>query len=173
METNKSLAPAGYLLAALLVIIPLFDSTMQVWPLRLSDERWRFGAIGSLSNLLLVPMLGLLLAIAIATLTDARKVKRVVGAVCAVLAVLLSVLSVLFILDYFQVRTIVTPKFQHATAVASATAVAKNILSIVTLALLSRAGFAGPKAVVVRGVGKVTESSSTPLIPLSGAARAE
>jgi uncharacterized membrane protein len=173
METNKPLARAGYLLAALLVIIPLFDATMQVWPLRLSDERWRFGAIGSLSNLLLVPMLGLLLAIAVATLSDGRRVKRVVGALCGTLALILAVLSVLFILDYFQVRTIVTPKFQHATAVASTTAIVKNLLSIITLVLLSRAGFAGPKALVSRKAAPVTEPSSTPLIPLSGAARAE
>jgi uncharacterized membrane protein len=173
METNKPLARAGYLLAALLVIIPLFDATMQVWPLRLSDERWRFGAVGSLSNLLLVPMLGLLMAIAIATLTDGRRVRRVVGALCGTLALILAVLSVLFILDYFQVRTIVTPKFQHATAVASTTAVVKNVLSIITLVLLCRAGFAGPKAVAVRKTAPVKEPSSTPLIPLGGAARAE
>jgi hypothetical protein len=174
METNKPLARAGYLLAALLVIIPLFDATMQVWPLRLSDERWRFGAIGSFSNLLMVPMLGLLLAIGIATLVDGRRVKRVVGAICAVLAVILAAMSVLFILDYFQVRTIINPRMQHATAVASTTAMVKNVLSIITLALLSRAGFAGPKAVVAKRVGPVTEQpSSTPLIPLSGVARAE
>ena len=173
METNKPLARAGYLLAALLFIVPLVDSTMQVWPLRLGDERWRFGAVGTLSNLLLVPMLGLLMAIAIATFADGRRVKRVVGAICGVLAVLLAILSVLFILDYFQVRTIVVPRMQHAMVVGSTTAVIKNILSIITLALLTRAGFAGPKAAVVRKVAPVTEPSSTPLIPLSGAGRAE
>jgi hypothetical protein len=173
METNKPLARAGYLLAALLVITPLFDATTQVWPLRMSDERWRFGAVGSLSSLLLVPLLGLLLAIAIATLMDSRRVKRVVGSVCGVLALVLAVLSVLFILDYFQVRTIVNPKFQHATSVASTTAMVKNVFSILTLILLARAGFAGPKAVVVRKGAPVTAPSSTPLIPLSGAARAE
>lgn len=173
METNKPLAHAGYLLAALLVVIPFFDGTLQVWPLRMSDERWRFGSVGSLANLFLVPLLGLLIALAVATLTDARRVKRVIGAICAVLAVILAVLSVLFILDYFQVRTLIVPRMQHATAIASATAVGKNILSIITLALLSRAGFAGPKAVVVRRVAAMKESSSTPLIPLGGTARTE
>lgn len=174
METNKSLARAGYLLAAILVIIPLFDGMLQVWPLRLSDERWRFGSVGSLSNLFLVPLLGLLIALTIAHLTDARRTKRVIGSICAVLAVGLAILSVLFILDYFQVRTQVVPRMQQATSVASMTAVAKNLLSIITLALLSRAGFAGPKAVVVvRRGGMVTEPSATPLIPLGGASRAE
>lgn len=174
METNKPLARAGYLLAALLVIAPLVDGTMQLLPLRLDDERWRFGAVGSLSNLLLVPLLGLLLAIAVATFTDARRTKRVIGSLCGVLAFLLAAMSVLFILDYFQVRTIVTPKFQHATAVATTSAIIKNVVSIIALVLLSRAGFAGPKATVARKVAPpVTGPSSTPLLPLSGAARAE
>ena len=174
METNKPLARAGYLLAAILVIIPLFDGTLQVWPLRLSEERWRFGAVGSLSNLVLVPLLGLLLALTIATFADARRTKRVVGAFCAIFAVVLAALSVLFILDYFQVRTMVVPRMQQATSVATATAIGKNVLSIITLALLSRAGFAGPKAVVVvRRGGPVTENSGTPLIPLGGSARVE
>jgi hypothetical protein len=172
MENNKHLARAGYLLATLLVIIPLFDTTMQVWPLRLSDERWRFGAVGQLSNLLLVPLLGLLLIIAIATFRDSRRIKRVVGAICAILAVVLAVLSVLFILDYFQARTIITPKFQHAIAVATTSAMLKNVLSIVTLALLSSAGFAGPKATAVKKAAPTSEPSATPLIPL-GASRVE
>lgn len=172
METNKHLARAGYLLSALLIILPLFDTTMQVWPLRLGDERWRFGAVGQLSNLLLVPLLGFLLIIAIATFRDSRRVKRVTGAICAILAVVLAILCVFFILDYFQARTIITPKFQHAIAVATTSAMLKNVLSIITLALLSRAGFAGPKATVVKKVVPTPEPSPTPLIPL-GATRAE
>lgn len=173
METNKPLARAGNLLAAILVIIPLVDGIMQLLPLRLGDERWRFGAVGSFSNLLLVPLVGLLLGIAVATFTDGRRTKRIIGTICGILAFGLAALSVLFILDYFQVRTIVNPKFQHATAVATTSALLKNCVSIITLVLLSRAGFAGPKATLARRVAPVTETSSTPLIPLGGAGRAE
>ena len=173
MEINKPLARAGYLLGALLVLIPLFDATSQVMPLRFGDERWRFGAVGQLSNLQLVPLLGFLIVMAIATFRDSRRVKRVVGAVCGILALILAILSVLFILDYFQARTIITPKFQHAIAVATTSALVKNVISIVTLVLLSRAGFAGPKAIVVKRVAPPSEPASTPLIPLTGARRAE
>jgi hypothetical protein len=173
METNKPLARAGYLLAFILVITPFLDTMPQLMPLRLGDERWRFGAIGQISNLLLVPLLGLFLAIAVAALTDSRRVKRVIGAVCGTLAFLLAVMSVLFILDYFQVRTVVTPRFQHATKVASTTVMIKNVFSIVALALFSRAGFAG-RGSPARKIGPpVIEPLSTPLIPLSGAQRAE
>jgi hypothetical protein len=174
METNKHLARAGYLLAIILVIIPMVDGTLQLLPLRPGDEKWRFGAVGTISNLLLVPLLGLLLALAIATVRDGRRTKRIVGTICGILAFGLAALSVGFILDYFQVRTVVTPKFQHATAVATESALIKNFVSIVTLVLLSRAGFAGPKAAVPRkSVAPVIDPSPTPLIPLGGAERAE
>lgn len=173
METNKPLARAGYLLAAILVIIPIVDGSMQFLPLRLGEERWRFGAVGTLSNIMLVPLLGFLLAIAVATFTDSRRIKRVIGTICGILAFCLAAVSVLFILDYFQVRTIVTPQFQHATAVATTSALVKNLVSVVTLVLLSRAGFAGPKALIPRKVAPVIDTSPTPLIPLGGAARAE
>jgi len=167
------MARAGYLLSALLIITPLVDGTMQLLPLRFGDERWRFGSVGTLSNILLVPLLGFLIAIAVATLTDARRIKRVLGTICVILGVVLAAISVLFILDYFQVRIAVTPKFQRSVGVATTSALIKNLVSIIILFLLSRAGFAGPRVIVNRKVAPVIETSSTPLIPLGGAARAE
>lgn len=172
MESNKSLARAGYLIAALLILIPLFDATASVWPPHLADERWRFGAVGALSNLTLVPLLGFLIALSIAAVFDHRRVRRFIGIICAVLAVILAAMAVLFILDYFQTRTLVNPKFQHAMGVASTTAIVKHVLAIISLALLSRAGFAGPKAVPVKK-RVIVEPTATPLIPMSGTARTE
>lgn len=168
METNKPLARAGYLLAAALIIIPLFDATTSVWPLHFGDERWRFGAVGTLSNVTLVPLLGLLLALAAATLADNRRTRRFIGWICAIFAAIIAALAVLFILDYFQVRTTVVPKFQHATSVASATALVKDVVTIGILLLLSRAGFAGPKVVASRKQVRTTESTPSTLIPLGG-----
>jgi MFS family permease len=172
MESNKPLARAGYLIAALLVIIPLYDAMAALWPPHLGDERWRFGAVGTFSNLTLVPLLGFLLCLFIASAFDQRRVRRFVGIVCAILGILLAATAVLFVLDYFQTRTLVNPKFQQAMGVATTTAIVKLVLSIIALALLSRAGFAGPKAAARKKV-VVTEPSKSPLLPVSGAARAE
>jgi len=172
MESNKPLSRAGYLIAALLIIIPLFDASASVWPPHLGDERWRFGAVGALSNLTLVPLLGFLLALFIASTLDHRRVRRFIGIICAILGVVLAAMAVLFILDYFQTRTLVNPRFQHAMGVATGTAIAKHILSIIALAMLSRAGFAGPRVVAKRRV-TVTEPTATPLVGVPGAVRAE
>jgi len=163
MPSNKYLSRAAYLLGVILVILPLVDLTMSVLPLRFSDDRWRFGVVGTMSSALLVPLLGLLIIMATAVLSDHRRVQRVVGGICIVLAIGLAVLDVLFILDFFQARAAVKPQFQHTVTVAASVAFIKHILTIIVLILLGRCGFAGPKPVVSR---KVTPSSPPePLIP--------
>lgn len=168
METNKRLTLPAYLLAAVLTITPLLDGMMRAWPMHISDERWRFGVVGTMSNLFLVPMLGLLLAMFVATFSDGRRARRVVGAICAVLAVILAVSSVLFVLDYFQVRTLMRPNVQQAMAIATTTALIKNCVAAVILALLSRAGFSGPKAAVAKVKTRPAAPASSPLVSAAG-----
>jgi hypothetical protein len=172
METTKPLARAGYLLAAALVIIPIVDSALPLLPLRLGDERWRWGVVGQLSNVMLVPLIGLFLAIVLAQFTDARRVKRFLGIVAGILALLLAVMSVSFVLDYFQVRSLAKPNAQHAMGVMSTAAFIKNLLSIIVLALLSRSGLAGPKPLSAAGTARVSNvppaSTQSPLVGVGG-----
>ena len=170
MESNKLLARPGYLLAAMLFLIPLTDSLMSVWPIRLGEERWRFGAIGSLSNITLIPLLAMLLALAIAIMSDHRRFRRVLGWLSAVFAVTVACMAVLFILDFFQARTQVRPQFQGAMDMATTVALIKLAGTIIVLALIARAGLSGPKAIVRKDISRPA-SSSTPLIPLSGSVR--
>lgn len=145
MTPNKSLTRAAYLLGTLLILLPLFDTTMSVWPLRLGDERWRFGAVGTLSFVLLSPLLGLSIVMAVAVLLDHRRVQRFVGYFCIAAAIVLAVLDVLFILDFFQARATVRPQFQTAILIQASTAFIKHVAGIAVLVLLGRAGFSGPK----------------------------
>ncbi len=172
METNKSLQRAGYLLAFLLILIPLVDMTTSVWPIRLGEERWRYGALGTLSNVTLVPLLGLLIVLTIAVMADHRRTRMVVGWICAAFAVVLAAMCVLFMLDYFQTRTIVRPQFQTPMEVATTTALLKYFVTILTLALLSRAGLSGPRKVVRVVRSSPSESAPAPLLSV-GASRAE
>lgn len=164
METNKQLVRAGYLLSAALVVIPIIDAMLPLLPMQLGEARWRWGVVGQLSNVLLVPMLGLLLVIALAALSDGRRVKRVVGAICGILALILAVMSVSFALDFFKVRALVPPNLQHSMTVASATALIKNIMGVITLGLLSAAGFTGSKIPAVREKVRTVGTAASPLI---------
>jgi chromate transport protein ChrA len=150
MPLNKSLSRAAYFLGILLVAIPIIDLVLNIWPLRISDARWRFGAVGTLSGVLVVPLLGLLIILAFAVWQDHRRVQRITGAICIAFAVLLAILDVLFILDFFQTRTMVVPRAQHAVTMAASVAFIKNLLTIGVLILMGRGGFAGPKPIARR-----------------------
>ncbi len=139
MEPKRSLARAGYLVAILLFAIPLVDITLALVPLGFADAHWRWGAVGRLSALLLVPMIGIFVAIAVSTMVGDRRVKRTIGAICAVLAIALLIMSGFFVLDYFQISSAVAPQMRRATALASIVAGVKNVLWVVVLALCSRA----------------------------------
>ena len=149
MEQNRPLAHAGYLLAASLFAVPLVDAILPLLPLRVGDERWRWSAVGQVSNLLLIPLIGILLAIAVAAATNDRRVRHVIGIVCGLLALALAIMSVSFVLDYLQIRTAVIPRLRHASSMASITTDVKNVFYIIVLALLSRACLAAPKATLV------------------------
>lgn len=146
MEQNRPLARAGYLLAASLVAIPLVDAILPLLPLRFGDERWRWSAVGQVSNLLLIPLVGILLAIAVTSIVNDQRVRRVIGIICGVLALVLAIMSLSFLLDYFQIRNAVIPRLRHTSSMASITTGVKDIFYIIFLALLSWGCLAKPKA---------------------------
>jgi hypothetical protein len=168
----KVFARPAYLLAFLMVTIPFFDGIMSVWPLQLSEERWRFGAVGAISNLTLIPLLGFLIALFAATALDHRRVRKVLGWICTILAVLMAATAVIFILDFFQTRAMVRPQYKHPMAVATTTSLVKQALTVIMLAFLSGVGLSGPKT-----TSRKTKSKESvpppPLIPLSGSAQSD
>jgi hypothetical protein len=141
METTRPLARAGYLLAALMVVLPIFDAITRLIPFHMSDERWRFQTFGNLSNVPLVPLFGLFLAMAFTWLAGDTRVRRSIGALSVVLALAIAGITIVFITDYFGVRGQIPPRFQHVAALASVAAVIKEILAILVLALLALAAF--------------------------------
>ena len=49
MAPSRTLVMPTYLVAFALIVIPPFDTVMQLMPLRPGDPRWRFGAFGLLT----------------------------------------------------------------------------------------------------------------------------
>lgn len=168
MDSDKALARPGYAVAFFLFCLPLLDAFMGLWPTRNpGDERWRFGAVGTLSNVLLVPLLALFLAMAIAVWADHRRARRVLGWLAGAFAIVLAGIALLFVLDYFQARTLIKPEFQGRVGLATGTALMKQVAAIVILALLSRAGLRGKHS------RKKSDASQTPLISRTDAVRSE
>jgi hypothetical protein len=150
MAQQRQFATPTYLVALTLVLVPITDVIMQVLPFRLQDPKWRFGFFGLMSNAMMVPLLGLLIAFTAAQLFDQRVLQRVLGVLSIVIGVLFVGLFVIFALDALQVHNDVKPAAQLAFKVASATAATKALLGIVTLGTFGMAAIRGSRGALRR-----------------------
>lgn len=174
MAQQRQLATPTYLVAFALICIPVLDALMQVLPFRLHDPKWRFGAFGLLSNGMMIPVTGLLIAFVASTMYEHRLFQRILGLLSLVAAVVVAVALVVFGLDALQIRQQVQPAAQLAFRVASTTAVAKAILGILTFGGFALAAFKAPKlprrekgskAGMIIGAAPVGSSVRSPATP--------
>jgi hypothetical protein len=135
----RRLAPCLYLLAVILIVVPLFDAASTTLPFRASNVQWRFGAAGLLSNTLLTPGLGFLLAVVTAVTLQHVRTQRVLAILSWVAIVALAGLLVMFTLDALQTRAMIRPEQHLAFNVACITAVCKMLLWMVAFYLFGRA----------------------------------
>lgn len=115
--TSQSYRPflkALYPIGALLVLASVSEPALQIWPFRVGELRWRFGAVGLMSGAVLGVAFGLVWIMAVAALLDHRRTLRAASVVCMAMAVALSAVAVLFGLDFLQVRSSVNPDFRGA-----------------------------------------------------------
>jgi hypothetical protein len=107
------------LCALLLVAVPVVQVGVQLWPLQLRNLQWRFGAANALSNVLLLPFLGLALVTLLARMTASTGLARTVGAITALATLLLAASLGLFVLDAGELKAIVRdqamPAFKSST----------------------------------------------------------
>jgi hypothetical protein len=144
MNRYKYLTWPAYLVAFALVAVPFFDASMQVGSFNPSNEQWRFGAVGLMSNAFMIPAVGLLIALVAAGTFGHWRFLRVLGAICGLGAVIVLALLLLFGLDAIQTRANVQPAARLSFVVASFTAAAKLLLALLTLAAIARAGLKTP-----------------------------
>lgn len=136
LDPEEALARPFYLVAAMLVVIPLVEFLLVVPPPELSNVQWRFAAAGLLSSHTLMPILGLAFALAISAGLKQHSVQRVLVAACLTIAVCLAAISILFALDARSLRASVPSDGRAAFSSASIRALVTHVLSAVTLAYL-------------------------------------
>jgi len=144
-ELRRFAAPS-YIAAASLILFPIFDQLMQLVPTaKLHDARWRFGAVGLMSNLFVLTIAGLLIAFLMSAALEHRVFQRVMAVLCAAAALALIMATGLFALDAIQVRSLMRPEAWSSWGVATLTAVGKFAVAIVALAWFAVAGFRSSK----------------------------
>ena len=105
----RRLTAPVYLIAVLLVILPILDFVTNVWPLQPGQAVWRYGTVGLFSGFVLTPLLGVLVAIAAAALAEHGRALGVMGILSLAIGVVFLLLMGLFLLDAFEVRANVPP----------------------------------------------------------------
>jgi hypothetical protein len=131
LEPDEALAGPLYLVAGLLVVMPLMDFAMSIGPAQFASVQWRFASVGLLSGYTLMPLLGLALALGLAGLTRQRAAQRVLIVLCLTLAVVMLLIAVGFLLDVMQVRATVPAEGRPAFQSASTRALVKHLLAVI------------------------------------------
>lgn len=135
----RQLAAPTYFVAFLLVAIPLFDALMSVAPFHPRAAQWRFAMVGLLSNALMIPSVGVLLAVIAAVTLDDAGAKRAIRVLSWITVPVLVAAIGFFALDSLQTRAAVRPELQLSFLVASVTAICKLLLGIIAFVLFARA----------------------------------
>jgi hypothetical protein len=136
MRIPRPWIAAAYVVSLAFILLPVVQTALSAWPLRLDSASWRFGAAGIASNSVLTMLLGLVLLAALALLLNHCRVLRVL-AVASVLACLsLFLASGVLALDAAQLHARVKPQMQLGFLVAVVQLFAKLTLAMLCSALV-------------------------------------
>jgi hypothetical protein len=106
-----------YAFAAVLVLSPLIDLFTTIWPPRFTDLQWRYGFFGLSAGYLHTPLLGLVLAMAIAFWEGHTGTLRSLGSAALVVAVILLPVVALWPMDVVQMRALRAVEAQRGIAI--------------------------------------------------------
>jgi chromate transport protein ChrA len=137
----RSLLWPGYAVALLLIVFPLGDLFVNLWPIRLGDVDWRFGTVGLLAGFVLTPLLGVVALVVVAAALDHPAVLRAVSGLNLAVAVATLAMLVLFTLDWIQMRATAQPEIRPNMDVGTLKAMVKHVFSAATLGWLGLAGW--------------------------------
>lgn len=138
---RDSLLKAGYLVALLLVLVPVVDAVTRTLPIRPGAETWRMGTLGIVFNAMITPLLGLFLGMVIAVALDHRRTLWAITVVTLLGALGSFVAMGGFVLDYIQLRANVTDVAMRGFDVAARKAIAVGLAGAVTTAVLGITGW--------------------------------
>jgi hypothetical protein len=136
LDPEEALAGPLYVVAALLIVIPLVDFVLSVPPAELSNVQWRFAAVGLLSGYTLTPIMGLAMAFVVSAFVKHHALQRWLVVGCLAFGTILTALSAGFLLDMLQLRFSVPNDGRAAFRSASTRAIVKLGLSVIALMYL-------------------------------------
>ncbi len=155
-----------YFFTFILVFWPVTDLITDTWQIQLGNLQWRYGFMGLLAGFLHTPILGLVLAMALAYAMEHRRTLRLLSVMSFLGAVGLLAVLLFFALDVVQLRNAVPaerlPSFQAGALITEL----KHLTSCVALALL---GIGGWKTAAPMGAGDSKLSNELNIVMKQGA----
>jgi hypothetical protein len=136
LDPEDALAGPLYLLAGMLVFVPLVDFILTVPPAEWANARWRFDAVGLLSGYTLMPVLGFAVALVVSAIRKQYSLQRGLVIGCLTTAAIILVLSIAFLQDMADERAYVTSDAMPAFSSATTRALIKLLLTSISLAYL-------------------------------------
>jgi hypothetical protein len=138
---SRSKLPFGavcglYVFAAVLVTSPLIDLVSTAWPPRATDLAWRYGFFGLGAGYVHTPMIGAILAMAVAYFEDHRGTLRALGVASLVIAVALLPVLALWPMDVLQMRDLRAPEVQRGVLIGGVIQEIKYLGAFVVLGLV-------------------------------------
>jgi hypothetical protein len=158
LEPEEALSGPLYLVAIVLVAIPAIDFVLSVPAVNFNSVQWRFAAVGLLSGYTLTPILGISLALVVASILKQHGAQLALVILCLTTGVTLLVMCVAFLFDALQLRASIPSEGRAAYNSAWHRAILKHGLSAITLLYLGwkarrmipvRSAKRGPKPVHV------------------------
>ena len=121
---RRTRAPA-YIIATLVILVPLMEIGGTAWPYRISNPEWRLSLVSAGAAASTAILLGLLLIYVLGTLFDDRPAIWLVALIGALMTASCVLAGGIFLLDALELRSRVSPGSEGRFGVASSLALAK------------------------------------------------
>ena len=140
LPRGRSIVWTLHAVALALLVSPLVDLIGAIWPARLSEVSWRFGAFGLTTSALVSPILGFALLKVGGVLLEQRLLVRTVAIVDLLLLLLLMVGLGFFALDFLQLRATLAVSSQAQYDMAGFKAAVNGLVELIALGWMGVAG---------------------------------
>jgi uncharacterized membrane protein YidH (DUF202 family) len=147
LDNLRRLRGPGYVVTALLIVVPLVELVLAAWPFQVGQAPWRLSLIGTASSVIGMPVFALFIMLVLAAMSGDRGTAWLISSVCILGAALCLVGSGAFVLDALQMKAQVRAAVASRYNIASSWAVVKLCLAGVTLLVLAVASYRMAKSI--------------------------
>lgn len=144
-ENIQRYVKALYPVSLLLILVPLADLTLRVFPPQFGSLQWRFTTVGILLGNFGTILLGFGLLGFVAAVAGHRTVLRAIGYLGIAMTVVTVAVLALFLLDAIQMRQVVNANAKRVVLTAGVGAMFTAILGMISFLSIARGALAATR----------------------------